>query len=589
MGNQDHRNMFLAIALSVAVILGFQLLFPPQPPPEQPQTGQAEGPGQEATPGPGTAGGQAAPGVQGAAPGGARDRSQVIAEGQRVEIDTPRLEGSINLVGARLDDLTLRDYRETLDPTSPTIDVLNPMGTAEPYFAEFGWSVDEGARARLAPPDSETVWTADREVLKPGQPVTLRHDAGNGIVYERVYSVDEDYLFTVEQRVINNSSEAATLYPYGLVRRIGAPETTELWIVHEGFVGVFDRSLDEEDYDTIADERKVQQTTGGWFGITDKYWLVSLLPNQDETVTARFLHLPKIDGYQADYALGQGVTVQPGGTGDYTSRLFAGAKEVNVIDKYEEEYGIALFDRAVGFSVLYFLARPLFYLLDLFQNYVGNWGLAILGLVVVIKLLFFPLANKSYKAMSRMKALQPKMLELREKYSDDKQKLNQEMMALYKKEKVNPAAGCLPILVQIPVFFALYEVLFVTIEMRHAPFFGWINDLSAPDPTSIFNLFGLIPFTPPEFLMIGVWPLIMGVSMWAQMRLNPAPADPIQQKIFTFMPIVFTFLLARFPSGLVIYWAWNNILSIAQQYLIMRRAGVQIGGKQEAAAPKSKS
>jgi YidC/Oxa1 family membrane protein insertase len=393
-------------------------------------------------------------------------------------------------------------------------------------------------------------------------------------------AVDENYMFTVTQRVENTGGEAVTLHPYALVSRHGTPQTSGFFILHEGPIGVFDNTLREVDYDELREEGVISQaTTGGWIGITDKYWLAAVIPDQNDPVEARFVHQrsDNIDIYQTDFT-GGAVAIGPGETVESTSRIFAGAKRAQLLDHYAQTYNIAHFDRAIDFGWFYFLTKPLFYFLIYIQRYVGNFGIAILVLTVVIKLLFFPLANKSYKAMSQMRRLQPEMLKLRERFGDDKMRLNQEMMALYKREKVSPASGCLPMLIQIPVFFALYKVLFVTIEMRHAPFFGWINDLSAPDPTSIFNLFGLIPVDLPQFLIIGAWPLIMGVTMYLQQKLNPQPPDPMQAKIFMMLPVIFTFMLAQFPAGLVIYWTWNNVLSIIQQWVIMRRTGGAGGG-----------
>jgi len=385
-------------------------------------------------------------------------------------------------------------------------------------------------------------------------------------------------MLTVVQKVENAGTQPVTLYPYALISRTGTPPVLGFFILHEGLLGVFDNSLKEYTYANMRDEKSGAvkfASTGGWLGITDKYWLVALVPDQAEKVEANFRHTlrDKVDKYQADY-LGAARRLAPGASAESHSLLFAGAKEVRLIDAYKERYNIALFDRTVDWGWFYFLTRPIFYILDYFFTVLGNFGLAILLLTVLVKLLFFPLANKSYKSMSAMKKLQPEMMRLREQYGEDRAKLNQAMMELYKKEKVNPVSGCLPIVIQIPVFFALYKVLFVTIEMRHAPFYGWIKDLSAPDPTSVFNLFGLIPWTPPYLLMVGAWPIIMGITMYLQQKLNPQPPDPVQAKVFMMLPIVFTYMLSAFPVGLVIYWAWNNLLSIAQQWVIMRRAGV---------------
>ena len=585
----DNKNMILAIALSVAILLLFETFFKPnvapEPGPDQPQQQQAQpavpegGQPVPVAPSAPSAGTPAAPSTPGAIPTAptaqinAASRQAALAAAPRIRINAPRLHGSISLKGGAIDDLTLPDYRETIDPKSDEIVLFSPQGSLTAYFARFGWASTPGVTV----PAPDTIWTADRDTLTPDNPVTLTWDNGEGLVFKRLITIDQNYMFGIEQTVENNTGQPVTLYPYGVLSRHGQPDTTGLYILHEGLLGVVDGHLEEVDYDDLDAEEPIREstTTGGWVGITDKYWLASLIPNPSETVKTRFLHRNEgvVDVYQADY-LGDAVQVPAGATGSAKNLLFAGAKEVKLLDGYSETYGIVNFDKAIDFGWFYFLTKPIFLALLWIHPIVGNLGIAILLLTVAIKLAFYPLANKSYRAMSKMKKLQPEMTKLRERYADDKMRLNQEMMALYKKEQVNPASGCLPILVQIPVFFALYKVLYVTIEMRHAPFFGWIQDLSAPDPTSVFNLFGLIPFTPPDFLMIGVWPLIMGITMFLQQKLNPQPADPIQAKIFLFMPIMFTFLLAQFPAGLVIYWAWNNTLSILQQWVIMRRMGI---------------
>jgi len=429
------------------------------------------------------------------------------------------------------------------------------------------------APGKLAPPP-DALWTANRRQLTPDTPVTLTWNNGGPLQFERTIAVDADFMFTITQRVTNTGSETTSLFPYGLISRTDEPETLGFFILHEGPIGVLDGTLDEIDYSDLRSSGPVTRTsTGGWIGITDKYWLAALVPDQTVVATERF-HYATRDGrekFQVDY-LSPEMTIGPGQKVEITNHLFAGAKEVTLLDKYRDELGITRFDLAVDFGWFYFLTKPFFYVLNDFYGWLGNFGLAILLFTVLVRIVFFPLANKSFKAMRKLKDLQPKMMELREKFSDDKQKMQQEVMALYKREKANPMSGCLPILLQIPVFFALYKVLFVSIEMRQAPFFGWIQDLSERDPTSLFNLFGLLPFTPPEFLGIGVWPLLMGLTMFLQQKLNPAPPDPIQAKVLMMLPIVFTFLFATFPAGLVIYWTWNNILSIAQQWVIMRRA-----------------
>ena len=581
----DQRNMILAIVLSVIILVSWEFYSSlNRPPPVSPT---AETAGEAATgttptaPAP-TAGGADIPSVPGAVtadePSAVADRAAVLKNGDsRVRISTPRLHGSILLRGGRIDDLTLIDYREELDPESPEIVLFSPQSAKDAYFAEHGWIGAKGVDV----PGPKTVWTANTTTLTAESPVTLTWDNGQGLVFSRTYALDDDYMFTVTQRVRNKGTEAAPLFPYGLISRQGTPEVTKFFILHEGLLGVFDGTLKEVDYDDLQEEGEISQpTTGGWIGITDKFWLAALVPDQKSKTATRFLHSRRDgdDRYQADFR-GERMIAEAGGAIEFTSHLFAGAKEISLLDRYQETLGVAEFWRAIDFGYLYFLTRPIFYFLIYINDYVGNFGVSILVLTILIKLLFFPLANKSYKAMSKMKKLQPEMTKLRERFGDDKARLNQEMMSLYKKEKANPAAGCLPMLIQIPVFFALYKVLFVTIEMRHAPFFGWIVDLSAPDPTSVWNLFGLIPWDPslliPSTLNIGVWPLVMGLTMFLQQKLNPQPADPLQAKIFLFLPLMFTFLLAQFPAGLVVYWAWNNTLSIIQQKIIMTRMGVK--------------
>ena len=569
----EQRNLILAIVLSVTIIIAFQYFYE-LPRIQEAQRQQAQRTEQMAE----TAPDQAAPEAVAPAPPGApatpeTARTQALATTERVAIENARLEGSLALTGGRIDNLVLSDYRETTEPDSPHVRLLNPPGVPNTYFAEFGWVAgDEGT----AVPGRDATWQADLEELRPYQPVTLTWDNGENLRFSRTVALDENYMFTVTQRVENTSDEPVTLHPYGLISRWGTPETLGFFILHEGPIGVLDGTLEEIDYDDLREDGQIELSSqGGWLGITDKYWLASLVPDQESDLVANFRHYlaEGQDRYQVDY-LRPAMTVAPGQSVEVTDRLFAGAKEVNLLDAYANEYGIPLFDRAVDFGWFYFLTKPIFHILHFFYQLLGNYGLAILLLTLLVKLLFYPLANKSYRAMSKMKKLQPEMMRLREQFSDDKMRMNQELMALYKKEQVNPMSGCLPIVVQIPVFFALYKVLFVSIEMRHAPFFGWIQDLSAPDPTSLFNLFGLLPWDPPAFLMIGIWPLLMGATMLLQTKLNPQPADPIQAKVMMFLPLMFIFLFATFPAGLVIYWTWNNVLSIAQQWLIMRRMGV---------------
>ncbi len=577
----DQKNMLIAIALSLVILLGFQFFYE-FPRMEQERARQAEIAAQQPTdqlrPDPGTAP-AAAPGADTApiaSPSArtAAQRDQALASVPRIAIDSPTMTGSIALKGGRIDDIVLKNYRETTDPDSSQIRLLNPIGASKSYYAEFGW-VGSGDDAAL--PSAESLWTADRSQLTPRSPVTLNWNNGQGLVFEQRFSIDDAYMLTVTQQVRNTSDKSVSLFPYGLISRSGTPETLGFYILHEGPLGVFDGTLREVDYDDLQDSGKSEERSlGGWIGITDKYWLTALVPNQKNSMIYRFVHSIRDadDRYQVDY-LGSETRLGPGQDITLASNLFVGAKEVELLDRYSDELGIANFDLAVDFGWFYFLTKPFFYAISWLYQWLGNFGLAILAFTIFVKAAFYPLANKSYKSMAKMRALTPKLQTLREQFGDDKVRMNQELMALYKQEKVNPAAGCLPIVVQIPVFFALYKVLFVNIEMRHAPFYGWIKDLSVADPTSLFNAFGLIPWTPPEFLLIGAWPVFMGLTMWLQQRLNPQPTDPIQAKIFAFLPLFFTFLLGTFPAGLVIYWTWNNLLSIAQQKLIMWRMGVQ--------------
>ncbi len=582
----EQRNIIIAAVLMGLILIGYPFLLklvghdlnPPQQTVEQPG---APAPGAPA-PTAGTDGGTAAPALATVAPTFA-DRATALAGSARVTIDSPRLAGSISLTGARVDDLVLTGYRETVDKGSPNIVLLSPSGTEHAYYANFGWLAGQG----IAVPGPETVWQADGDTLAPDHPVTLSWDNGQGLVFSQAFAIDQDFLLTVDQKVENGGDQSVELFPFGAISRTGTPKTLGYYILHEGLIGVLGGTLKESKYSSVKDDGAESfQSTGGWLGITDKYWLVALVPDQGTAIDARFAHTlhEQTDIYQADYRAAA-ATLAPGASIQSENRLFAGAKEVRVLSRYGDTLGVPLFDRAVDFGWFWFLTKPIFYMLDYIFAVIGNFGVSILVLTVIIKGVLFPLANKSYRAMNRMKLLTPEMTKLRERFKDDKARLNQEMMALYKREKVNPAAGCLPILVQIPIFFALYKVLFVTIEMRHAPFFGWIHDLSAPDPTSILNLFGLLPYTvsgmldslpqiahgPLQILGIGVWPIVMGITMWLQQKLNPAPPDPVQARIMMMLPIVFTFMLGHFAAGLVIYWAWNNTLSITQQRLIMWR------------------
>jgi len=599
---EDNRNLILAIVLSVVILLGWNHFYGAPTADKQRQAAQSTQSAQQvnptapnAPPSPSQAGGPSAP-VAGTVPDQSQTgitiqpREAALSSSPRVAIDTPSIAGSINLKGGRIDDVSLKNFRETVDPKSPIIVLFSPAGTQTPYYADFGWV---GAQPS-ALPGPETIWKTDNPVLTPGRPVTLTFDNGQGIVFRRAITVDEKSMFTVKDSFENKSSAPVTLNPYSLVSRHGKPTTLGYYVLHEGFTGVLGAlGLQEYTYDKLAKEEPVpgQNTrgkvwdgvTGGFVGITDKYWAAATIPDQNQTYQGSFTERDQgsTKVYQAN-VLGAARTVEPGASTETTQHLFAGAKEVRVVDGYKESLGIKNFDLLIDWGWFYFITKPLFNVIDFFYHLVGNFGVSILIVTVLLKALFFPLANKSYRSMAKMKAVQPEMAAIRTRYGDDKMKQQQALMELYKKEKINPVAGCWPVMIQIPVFFALYKVLFVTIEMRHAPFFGWIRDLAAPDPTSVFNLFGLIPYNPGavpvigHFLMLGAWPLFMGITMWLQMKMNPEPPDPVQKQVFSWMPVIFTFMLGSFPAGLVIYWAWNNLLSVTQQAFIMKRNGVKI-------------
>ena len=582
----DNKNLYVAIGLSLLVILGWNFFYA-YPQMQRARQTQAEGQAAQSAAAPAGVTGAASPQVTNgqtpatpnpAGPEAVRSREQALAQSPRVPLDTRSFAGSIALKGARLDDVSLKNYRTTVEPNSPIIELLSPSGSPHPFYAEVGFVGQPGATLPLPGPD--TVWTATGDKLTAETPLTLSWDNGQGLTFKRVVSVDDQYMFTVKDSVSNTGSEPVTLFPYALVSRHGRPETSNYAVLHEGLIGVVgDSRVQEIKYDGIEKETDGARTldgTGGWMGITDKYWAAAVAPQQDTPFKGRFsvsgAAQPK--NYQTDVLEGA-KTVAPGATLDTITQVFAGAKENNTIDKYQADYHIKNFDLLIDWGWFYFITKPLFKVLDYFYKLTGNFGVAIMIVTVMIKALFFPLANKSYASMAKMKRVQPMLASIRERFPDDKAKQQEATMEIYKKEKINPVAGCLPMVVQIPVFFALYKVIFITIEMRQAPFFGWIRDLSSPDPTSVFNLFGLIPWTPPHVLMIGIWPLIMGVSMFVQMKMNPEPPDPIQKTMFTWMPVVFTYMLSSFPSGLVIYWTWNNTLSVVQQYLIMRRSGAK--------------
>ena len=601
----DQKNMLMAILLSVGVLLAWQYFYAsPKVAEERKRRAQIESQKEQvANRGePNTAGqvggsAPSAPGTQagpipspnsqgGTAPAATSvSRKAALQRTKRVNLSSESLLGSVNLTGGRIDDISLLKYRETIKPDSPNIILFSPANAPKPYFAEHGWVPAPGTNTKV--PGSETVWSLEGSgELTPAKPLTLVWNNGAGLTFKRVISLDDNYMFKIDDTVKNATGKAVSLFPYARIFRAGTPKIEGFWVQHEGMIGfIGEQKLQELDYsEAIKPGGNLVFTnqTGGWVGFTDKYWASALIPDQAKPYRANMkLARPKSkrlpEAFQSDYLL-PAVTIAPQSTATVSQRLFVGAKKVDLINKYEADDRVLEFNYLVDWGWFYFLTKPLYQLLHWLNGIFGNFGVAILAVTVLVKAAFFWFANKSYESMAKMKKLQPKMVEIRDRYKDDKMRQQQELMALYKDEKINPLAGCLPVLIQIPVFFALYKVLFVSIDMRHAPFFGWIQDLSAPDPTSIFNLFGLLPYDLPNwtFLIVGVWPLIMGITMWLQMQLNPQQPDPVQQAVFNWMPVLFTFLLASFPAGLVIYWAWNNILSLAQQWFIMKRQGADI-------------
>ena len=574
----DNRNLILATALSFLVILVWFVLFPPpETPPRDTATEPtvAEAPADVAP---------VPPGVDGAPP----VATDAAPEAPRLPIETPQLEGSINLAGGRIDDLKLREYRETLEPGSDTVRLLQRVGEPLAYYALFGWRPGQGLDFEDVP-GADTPWEVESgEILAPGSPVTLRWDNGAGLTFHREIAVDDDFMFTITQGVTNETEAPARLAPYGLIARDGLPDLRNFFILHEGVVRMSDGELQELNYDDLPDldvdpaERApietVEVASEGWVGFTDHYWMTTLVPQSGTPFESVAKYVPGSDTYLTEARLPT-VEVAPGETAEESTRFFAGAKEWEPIRAYQNEGGIDGFLDSIDWGWFYFLTKPIFAVLHWLNAQIGNMGVAIIVLTLLIKAVLLPLAWKSYAAMARMKELQPEMEKIKERVGDDRQKLQQEMMTLYKTQKVNPAAGCLPLLLQIPIFFSLYKVIFVTIELRHAPFFGPFQDLSSPDPTSIFNLYGALPWAAPDptsilaLIFIGILPLLLGISMWLQQKLNPTPTDPTQAMIFAWMPWVFMFMLGGFASGLVVYWIANNTITFTQQYLIMLSHG----------------
>ena len=569
----EQKNLFLAIGLSIAIIVAFQFLFPQQAimtPPTQSEVEQMQ-------------------------PATSIDDNQIISNqvikskeeiinfSERINIDTPSLGGSINLKGGIIDDLILLNYKETQEENSKNITLFSPDGTTNPYYVEFGWKTLSNNSSSLDLPTLDTLWKSSGSTLTSETPVTLSWINNQNITFKIRFDIDENYLFNVSQIIENNSSSNIEVFPYRLIKRINFPKTINFFILHEGLISLLDDKLLEKKYDDLLDDcstttnaKKLfcdQKSTGGWLGFTDKYWMTILIPDQDESINANFRHGNNgRDDFRVGY-VGKVFNITSNSESYYEGQIFAGAKNLNILYKYKNT-GIPKFTDAIDWGWFSFLTKPISFAINWFYGYVGNFGLAIIAFTILMRLLLFPLAHTSFKSMAKMKKLQPEMQRLKETYPDDRQKMQQELMALYKREGANPVAGCLPIVVQIPIFFSLYKVLFCTIEMYHAPFYGWIHDLSAPDPLGILTLFGIISWDVPSFLSIaniGILPMIMGFTMWLQQKLNPAPTDPTQAKIFAFLPFVFTFILAGFAAGLVLYWSVNNILSIAQQWFIQRK------------------
>ena len=498
-------------------------------------------------------------------------RNEIINNTNRIKIENENIKGSISLEGALIDDIVFKKYKKTLNGDENVI-FLNPKNSSKEYFIETGWA--SGGNEKIKLPLVNTVWKVKgNNKLTPNNPITLEWDNGENLIFTKKIELDDKFLFKISQSIKNNSNKSFQFYPYAQITRKGKPEGMQIYILHEGFLGVFGDELKEENFVDIEKEKFTINSRKGWLGITDKYWLTAIVPEKGKEFKAEFASNKQ--KYRANYIIKEAAILNPGNSITNKINTFVAAKEVAVIDDYAEQLKIEKFDLAIDWGWFYFFTKPLFFIIDYFFKLTGNFGLAIVIITALVRLIFFPLANYSFKSMAKMKILQPEMIRLKELHKNDKTKLQQEMMALYKREKVNPVSGCLPVLIQIPFFFAIYKMLYVTLEMRHQPFFGWIKDLSERDPTSIFNLFGLIPWDPPTFLMIGAWPILMGLSMYVQQKLNPTPPDPIQAKIFMFFPVFLTIILAPFPSGLVVYWTINNILTIAQQWVIMRGTKVK--------------
>jgi YidC/Oxa1 family membrane protein insertase len=585
--DDQNKNLILATVLSLAVILVWTVFFPAPEIAAPTETSIVSADSTVATP----------DAVTALTPTAQTDAANVVATGAaappalleapRTAIVTPRLSGTISLLGGRIDELKLSDYKITQDEGADTVTLFSPVGSDSPYYALFGWAASTGVTPETVP-NANTNWElVDGDILEPGKPITLAWDNGAGLLFNRIYDVDADYMFTITQNVTNNGATAASMAPYGVLARHGEPKDLKnFFVLHEGLVTMADE-LTETNWDDMPDfdihpkegvpAERIEDVKNGWIGMTDHFWMTTLIPAQDVSSRLTAKYNPSLDIYQTETVMNK-VTVEPGATATNTIRLFAGAKEWETIREYQTD-GVTKFIDSIDWGWFFFLTKPIFWLLHEINKLIGNMGWSIIGLTLIIKAVLFPLAYKSYVSMAKMKELQPEMEKLKAAAGDDRQKMQQGMMELYKKNKVNPAAGCMPILLQIPIFFSLYKVIFVTIELRHAPWFGPFRDLSAPDPTTLLNLFGLFPNGAPEagsvmaLIFIGILPIILGISMWLQQKLNPAPTDPTQQMIFAWMPWVFMFMLGSFASGLVVYWIANNTITFTQQYLIMRSQG----------------
>jgi YidC/Oxa1 family membrane protein insertase len=564
----DNKNVFVAIALSMSVLLFWGAFF--ETPKKDNQNLKSNNQIQQKTEDSITPNTNQAPSINQINVEKKLSREESINRSNRIKVENENIVGSISLEGGLIDDISFKNHKQKVDGKK-NIEFLNPSQSENGFYVESGWA---GIGNNIKVPTKNSKWEVEgNRTLTNKSPVTIKWNNKEGIIFKKKIELDEKYLFKISQEIQNNSSKSLELYPYAQITRNKIPDDIQnFYISHEGFIGVFNDELKEDDYDDVEDNKIVREANEGWLGITDKYWMTVLVPEKGKNFKSTFQYK---DTFKANYIINDPIKINTSSNGSSNFRLFVAAKEVNTIDNYAESQNINKLDLVIDWGWFYFFTKPLFFVIDYLFKFSGNFGIAIVLITLAIRALFFPLANFSFRSMAKMKAVTPEMTRLKELHKDDKVKLQQEMMALYRKEKINPAAGCLPVLIQIPFFFAIYKMLFISLEMRHQPFFGWIQDLSAADPTSIFNLFGLIPWSPPSFMIIGIWPILMGASMWVQQKLNPAPTDPIQAKIFAFFPLFLTIILASFPSGLVVYWTINNILTIAQQWVINKNTTVK--------------